>query len=107
MPDSLPQFEITDTAGSTVHVNGPAAVTTAINVPAVATTVIAEIAIANDPTNLVNAKLEISFDGGTNYYPVLRGGTMTWTPKGNMTQVKIKASYVGMKYYVLINLDPP
>lgn len=107
MPDSTPQFEITDSAGLTKHYNGPAGSTTPFQIPPSPLGVIAEIAILNDPVNPAGRILEVSFDGGTTYYPVLRGGTMTWTPKGFQQQVWLKPSHAGMNYYTIVNLDPP
>lgn len=107
MVDLKPQLEIIDTEGDTVHFNGPSAVTTAINVPSVAGGVISEVLIMVDPDNTpTTAKLEVSFDGGANWYPVYIGGTLTWTPKGNVTQFKVKASIIGLKYYGILNREP-
>lgn len=107
MTDSVPQFEVTDIEGTTIHFGGPSTVTTAINIPTVAGGVISEFLIMADPSNNPSsAKIEVSFDGGTSWYPLFNGGVLTWTPKGRLTQLKLKASGVGLKYYGLINREP-
>lgn len=107
MTDSVPQFEMTDTLGSTVHVNGPAGTTSAINIPTVAGPIISEILLMVDPVlTPASGKIELSFDGGTTWFPVFQGGSLAWSPKGNITQFKLKASNNNHKYYILINREP-
>ena len=107
MTDSVPQFEQVDIEGSTVHFNGPTVSTAVFSVPTIAGLPISEVLIMSDPdNNPSNSKIEISFDGGTKWYPVFSGGTITWTPKGKLTQIKIKPSHTGLNYYGLMNLEP-
>lgn len=107
MVDLKPQLEIIDTEGDTVHFNGPSVSTGVVNVPSSPGGVISEVLIMVDPDNSpAIAKLEVSFDGGTRWYPVYIGGTLSWTPKGNVTQFKVKASHTGINYYGIINREP-
>jgi len=107
MTDSRPEFEIVDSEGTTIHISGTSANTNAFNVPTSPTTKISSFLLVADPENLPvpTAKIEISLDGGTNWYPVFSGGNLCWTIKGDVKQIKLKASHVGLKYYGLMNLE--
>lgn len=107
MVDSRPEIEIVDSEGSTIHINGTSVNTSIVNIPSVSTTKISGILIVSDPENLPvpTNKIEISLDGGNNWYPIFGGGSFCWSPKGDIKQIKLKASHVGLKYYGFLNLE--
>jgi hypothetical protein len=103
MPDEYPQFEGQDTEGSSDHFNGTVG-TTATNVPSSAGNVISEFLVdcpKDSPGNLL-----VSLDGGTTFKTVNRGGVWIWTPKGNMTQIKIKGTNANTDYEIVMNREP-
>jgi hypothetical protein len=103
MVDTLQGFELEDTRGTTSHFNG--SVTTVVSVPAVADKAISELIIQNR-SNSVNDVLDISFDGGSNFFSITRSGNLAWTQKGSATQIKIRSRNGGsVDYQILINFE--
>jgi len=100
-----PQFEVTDTKGSTVHYDGSVG-TTPTAIPGSPDKVIAEFWIENDIHNTpVTKRLEFSCDGGTTYTELNISEGVAWTPKGDVTQIYIKGSIAGVLYKMIINYE--
>lgn len=106
MVDSAPQFEVKDTEGDTLHYSVTSAGTSPVSYPAVAGGIISQVMIQVDPDNNPNSYIEVSFDGGTGWFPLFEGAALGWVPKGNLTQIQLKASAAGLDYYLLINREP-
>ena len=100
--DPLPAIPTEDsTDGTTTHFTGSVGVGgTAI--PAVAGTDITELLISTPSSTPGNRFLEISFDGGTIFYPVESGESLKWKPKG-ITQIDVRASAATVTFHVLMN----
>lgn len=105
MTDSAPQFEVTDTKGSTGHYNGSVGTTT-VAIPTVADKVISSCWIENDIDNTpTTKKLSFSFDGGTTFTELKLGESMIWSPKGDKKQIHVKGNVAGVSYKVIINYE--
>ena len=105
MIDAIPQFEVEDLTGTTDHFNGTVG-TSAVNIPSIAGGVITEILIENLPSNSANKKLLISFDGGTNFKTLGGPGTsFIWSPKGYLTQIKLKSNLASTDYEIVLNRE--
>jgi len=100
-----PQFEVTDTKGSTEHYDSTVG-TTPETLPASPDKIISEVWIENDITNTpATRELEVSFDGGVNYTIMLLGEGITWSPKGDKRVIHIKGSAASVKYKAIINFE--
>jgi hypothetical protein len=99
-----PKRETRDNEGYTSHFNGVVG-TTPISIPAspVADEIISEIMIkaGNNSFKI----LFISFDNGASWFDLQTNGALGWTPKGNVTQVKIKGSDADTLYQILLNRE--
>lgn len=105
MTDLAPQFEITDTKGSTSHYNGSVG-TTAIAIPTVADKIISSCWIENDSDNTpVTKKLYFSFDGGSDFTDLKLGESITWSPKGDRKQIHVKGNVSSVSYKIIINYE--
>jgi len=103
LADALPSYESIDLNGSTDHFNGTVG-TTPIDVPSVAGGIISELIIK---CKTASQLLSISFDGGANYWEVgVLGSALAWTPKGNLTQIKIMADTSTTEYEIIMNREP-
>ena len=100
--ESPEQFETKDRGGQTLHFNGTVG-TTAIDIPPTPGDPIDEIVMENMDTNVAFPRLFISFDGGVTFKTVRLGFNIAWSPKGHITQVKIKASTSLVAYEILLN----
>jgi len=100
-----PQFEMTDTKGSTEHYESNVG-TTPVTLPSSPDKIISELWIENDQTNTPIIKdLLVSFDGGTNYSTFKYGEGINWSPKGDKRVIHIKGSTAGVKYKAIINFE--
>lgn len=107
MTDSIPQFEMADKVGTTDTFTGTVT-TTAINLPTIASTYIDEIGIRCTIDQPFASRLEFSYDGGTNWFRLCVGESSHVEPRGNITQVKIRAAgtLTTCKYEVIMNRGP-
>lgn len=92
--------EIKDNEGSTVAYSGTAT-TTAANVPATAGNIISGALVENTGSN----DLEVSYDGGTTYYTLLKKQFVSWDIKGEITQLVVKTPTGTTTYQALINFE--
>ena len=105
MANTKPQFETTDTKGTTVHYDG-AVGTTPATIPSSPDKIISEFWIENDIHNTpVTKRLEFSCDGGVTYTEMNIGESTAWTPKGDIRQIYIKASAAGTLYKMIVNYE--
>lgn len=96
-------FETKDYEGSTAHFNGTVG-TSPISVPSSAGNPIDEFIIKCMYANTDTAYLEVSMDGGTNYFRLQAGMALQWSPKGGTTtQLTIRGSEAGVAYESIIN----
>jgi len=102
MVDSVPQFESIDVEGDSLHVNG-ASTTTPQNIPAIAAGVISEFSLTCLKSQAGN--LLVSLDGGSTFKTIYPGGNWSWTPKGKLTQIKIKSSSGSVNYEAVFNRE--
>lgn len=93
------EFEIKDNQGSSVPFNGTAT-TTPQNIPAVAGNVISGFVLSVDGQNV-----EVSTDGGSNYYAVPRNGSISWDVKGEITQIQVRTSSGSTGFSGIVNLE--
>lgn len=91
--------EISDNRGTTVAYTGTAT-TTVANVPSVAGEAISQCLVQS-----LDKNLEVSFDGGTTYFPFERNGLLTWDVKGRPTQLKVRTSAATCPYRIIINFE--
>lgn len=103
MVDVQEGFEAQDLAGSSAHYNSNAS-TTAAFVPSSANKVISEFCIQNVSSNK-NDVLYVSLDGGTNFRQVQWNSTWAWSPKGGLTQLKVKSNAASVAYEIVINYE--
>ena len=100
-----PQFEMTDTKGSTIHYDDNVG-TTPIAIPTVADKIIGGFWIENDINNSpAHERLSFSCDGGTTYTELAIGESLAWTPKGDVKQIYIKGSTASVDYQMIINYE--
>ena len=104
MADLQSEFESRDTEGTSDHYSGSAGTGSFINVPTTGAGVIAEFLVENtdDTDNLL-----VSLDGGTGSKTLQPGDIWQWTPKGNLTQIKLKGSGGSCDYEVVLNRELP
>lgn len=98
--DLLPNFSLSQFEGETSHHSGTVT-TTPTQVPAVEDMVISDILIKN--TTLMEEDLEVSFDGGANFFKVPSGDAFAWTPRGAIKSVLLKAGASSADYQILMN----
>lgn len=98
------QFETRDTVGTTTHFNGTVG-TSATAVPGSATTVISELRVVCPIDQEDGKHLLVSFDSGTTFIDLYRGGFLDWTPKGDKRQIHIKGSKANTKYQIVMNRE--
>lgn len=91
------QTDIRDQSGTTVHASFTAT-TTPTNFPSSPGNLISDVIIVTPEDDLV----EISFDGGTNYFPICC--SFAWAPK-QVAQIKVKTSSATAAVYILANLE--
>ena len=104
MPNYTESFEQVDLSGSTGHFNGSVG-STLTSIPGFADKNVSEVFIQNVsvPANRV---LLVSFDGGSNFISVGRNSHLAWTPKGYLSQIKIKSqSSLSVDYEILVNFE--
>jgi hypothetical protein len=104
MVDFIPQFEISDLAGTVTHFSG-VATTVAVQIPAVPSTVIAEVLIRNT-NDFGSDKLQVSFDGGVSYFDIDTKDALACGPKGQITSIHIRSSSGSVNYQVIMNREP-
>lgn len=103
MVDLSPQFEISDIEGTTAHFNGSATVFP-VQIPSVPATPISEVIIKN--TNVIGLlKLQVSFDGGDNYFDIDTGDAIVWGLKGEVKSIYVKASSGSVSYQIIMNRE--
>lgn len=91
------QVDINDQSGSTVHWSGTVSSSpTTFNSPS--NRLIGTILIVPETSN----KLEISFDGGTNYFPV--EASLVWSPK-QVSSILVKSSSGNVAFHAIINIE--
>lgn len=95
--------ETENLSGVTAHYNGTVG-TTPVNIPSVAGGVIQSILIDNTNTDSTKA-LEVSFDGGTNYKTIGSGSSLSFTLKGDLTQVSLRGAVAACDYEILLNTE--
>ncbi len=105
MANEAPFTESRDTEGDTIHENGTVG-TSAVNLPASAAGVISEFTLECMETNSKTQTLSVSMDGGTKFKTLQPGDQLTWSPKGNLTQIKIKGGAAATEYETIINREP-
>lgn len=104
MVDSLPEFETTDTLGSTDEFSGSVG-TTAILLPGSPGADIEEIDIRCAIDQAFNRRLEYSYDG-INYRRLRVGETKSDEPRGGIKQLWIRAAGFGVttvNYEIVMN----
>lgn len=99
-----PQFEQADVLGTTGHYNGSVG-TTAVAIPSVAGNKITEVLVQSPQSNSSSKELYVSFDGGTTFFTLYRGGALFWKIKGTVTQVYVKGNISTVDYEILMNRD--
>lgn len=104
MANELPQFETQDREGSTSHHNGTAT-SVAAGVPSVAAGFITEV-LMTVPKQSGNAAVKISFDS-VNYIEVKELGHISWSMKGDVTQVFVKTDSGSFDYEIILNRESP
>jgi hypothetical protein len=105
MADLLPEFESSDSHGTTTTFVGSVG-TSAVQIPAVATTVIEEFSIRCTVDQPANTRLEFSIDG-TNYARLKVGESREEEPRGGIIkQIWIRAAGSGVttaSYEIFLN----
>jgi hypothetical protein len=91
--------------GDTIHLNGSVGASNT-PIPAVAGGVITQVLIECVVDQASTNKLYISFDGGTLFKTLAQGSSMTWTPRGGLTQLVIKGNVAAVDYEILMNRNP-
>lgn len=76
------------------------------DVPSVAGGVITSFLLESPPDNDTK-ELMISLDGGTTFKTLKSGSNFVWTPRGGLTQVKLKGSAAGTEYEIVFNRNDP
>ncbi len=107
MPDSIPQFEVTDQLGTTGMYAGTVD-QTGISLPSVAGDPIDSVGIRNTIDQPFASRLEYSYDNGTNWCRLAVGEARDQDLRGYVTQIKIRAagSLTTCKYEVIMNRGP-
>jgi hypothetical protein len=95
--------EIRDIAGSSAHYNGTVG-TSPVSIPSVANKVISEFCIANTDSTKT-AVLSVSLDAGTTFKTIGYKGSWTWSPKGRIKQIQIKADAASRAYQIAMNFE--
>lgn len=104
MADVAPDFEVRDDDGTTGHFNGSVGAS-AISIPSVAANAISELLIQNISTSS-SSSLEVSFDGGVNFWSLPRDSHLAWTFKGGQKQIQVKSpTSSSVAYQCLINFE--
>lgn len=83
--------------GTPQHFNGTVG-TTAITITPASTTT--SILVDNPNSNLANRTLQVSFDGGTNFFTIIRGAALAIDTE--VSSFLIKASVTGTSYQILV-----
>lgn len=96
--DSAQDFGSTDQYAGTVGL-------TSIAVPTVAGDPIATCLVRCPAQTPSTVRLSYSFDNVT-FHDLSPGEYIGWSPKGNKTQVYLKANAAGVKYEVVLNREP-
>lgn len=105
MADLGSNFENVDNSGSTVQINGVVG-TSEVLLPATDALFISEFFIRPNFSNGSECVLHVSIDG-TNFFDIAVGEFLSWTPKGNIKQIKIKANCTTLYYQSIFNLEGP
>lgn len=108
MVDALPEFETTDTLGSTDEFTG-AVGTTPILIPSTPGNPIEEIGIRCAVDQTFNKRLEYSYDG-INYRRLRVGEAREDEPRGGIAQVWIRAAGIAVtsvNYEIVMNRGLP
>ena len=98
------RIEIRDLEGSTTHEVGTVG-TTPVDLPSSADKAISELLINTQAIDSATKTLQISFDGGTNYFTLKRNTLVGWSVKGRLQQIKVKGSAASTNYDILINFE--
>jgi len=108
MADQRPQFEIDDSAGSTVSYAGSVG-TLAVNIPTAANKEIGHyfVRCKIDQTPITK-RLQVSIDGGTTYRLLGIGEWMSGTLRGTprIKQIQIKGSVSTVDYEAVLDFEP-
>ena len=99
MAESAPQFENSDNSGSTIAYSGTAT-TTPTAVPASPGAGISQAIVKANGSNL-----EVSYDGGSTYWPYDNRASLSWDVKGLPTQLFFRTSSGSTDYDALINFE--
>lgn len=107
MTDSIPQFEMTDSLGSTDTYAGTVDAT-GISLPSVAGNNIDEIGIRCTIDQPFASRLEFSYDGGTTWIRLAASEAREDELRGDIKQIKIRAagSLPTCKYEIIMNRGP-
>ena len=105
MAFKLGQFEVRDTKGTTSHFNGTVG-TSSTAVPSSPGSVISQAIVKQPASDSANKILSVSFDGGTNWYTLEPGLSLTWPVKGALTQIHIKGNVASTGYEIILNREP-
>lgn len=103
MVDTAPEFETGDNLGTTSHFNSTVG-TTAVAVPSVAGNNIDEFFLYNPYSNSKSSVLLFSMDGGSTFTDLPWNSSFSWTPKGTVKQIFIKANAAATAYQFIINV---
>lgn len=76
------------------------------NVPTVAGGVITQVLIECNVDQASTNKLYVSFDSGTTFWTFAQGASMSWTPRGGITQLVIVGNAAAVDYQILMNRNP-
>ena len=84
------------------HFNGTVG-TSSTAVPASAGNTIFQVLVKNPRTNAFAETLEVSFDGGTNFFVLRRNDTLSAENLGDLTQIEIKGSTASVDYEIVLS----
>ena len=105
MGDSAPRHESADNQGSTVMESSTVGLVNK-NFPAVAGPPISEFIIQCPDDQDIDNRLQVSMDGGTNFFTLQPSGNLAWTPKGQtVTQLTLLGNAASVQYEVIANLE--
>lgn len=101
MAYNVSEMEMVDQAGSTDTYTGTAT-TTPASIPAVAGNRIEELSIRCRVDQPTATRLEFSIDGGANWIRLRVGESRDEEPRGNITQIQVRAASTATAIYEVI-----
>lgn len=98
------ESEHRDLEGATNQYNGSVGASP-VSIPAFAGNVISEVIIQNTSVGVLQI-LQVSLDGGANYFSLRRNSHLGWSVKGYQTQIRIRsANAFSVNYEAIINFE--